>query len=89
MKAAIFKGKGVIELGKRPDPTIKLPSVPSSEYSDKTLASLLTLPPCFTITSVEPFDTFWELLIRSWIRFQRLSGVLNSNDMPSLVSFLT
>ena len=26
MKAAIFKGKGAIELGERPDPTIKEPT---------------------------------------------------------------
>jgi hypothetical protein len=26
MKAAIFKGKGAIELGERPDPTIKVPT---------------------------------------------------------------
>ena len=26
MKAAIFKGKGAIELGERPDPTIRMPT---------------------------------------------------------------
>jgi threonine dehydrogenase-like Zn-dependent dehydrogenase len=26
MKAAIFQGKGAIELGQRPDPTIKVPT---------------------------------------------------------------